>query len=717
MAGGAAARQARAVRPAAAASCRTAPLLLAAVLAAGLAGSSDAMVQKQNTTWIYPTPGCRANRAGEDCYPFCPMPANAPCERSAVCKPLYIKTAFGKEVRWTMAAANPTPPDNVFIIRSGGEPKDEGKSCCGFHPVLAENIWSVTAPDIAMNPEGVIAPTVDTWPPMQFADVTDESTVASREGALISKNLDKINLNITWVQFTWNLTRQIDTTLAVTPLYNITYDAQYAYSLTDGANRMHNNSACQKMIVFRICSEPFFSAGPSYSTLPLLGAPKPASLAIVQNEACGLTMHTPCVISPGKLETKGVNTLNVVEMGMLDAEGNNHGVRIGEEVKLEFSLATLDMGGKVKLQTVDDPGLPIGATLSEDVACGAQKVCRTLTWTPRKGQEGKDHDAHVVGRSFSSTELGGLVDPAEEPCDQLYTRETIFRIRVMTPVSHWLEPSAHLDYSHYLQRSVMHACIFVCACVCLCVRGPLRCPGMPGIVAARRSRNSCPLRRWDRSEGVASNLLQIQPDWAGNAVVGTAFEVTMQCKSNYMPKLDMDGSAGAHFDMVGEVKDEGDGNRISTYKFSYTPMRGDEGSTKIWHFHCGDDQDVEERKVLTVAVKTKLCAYSVDAGETLSTMTRRYQLSTNWLNVWNANPMLLTDPDLDLEAGAQVRIGPVYSVKHGDTLQTVAGTLLLVPCAASSAACLLLLGILLRLPLPSLAPNGIISRCKVLQGV
>lgn len=453
--------------------------------------------------------------------------------------------------------------------------------------------------------------------------------VNSREGALISKNLDKINLNITWVQFTWNLTRQIDTTLAVTPLYNITYDAQYAYSLTDGANRMHNNSACQKMIVFRICSEPFFSAGPSYSTLPLLGAPKPASLAIVQNEACGLTMHTPCVISPGKLETKGVNTLNVVEMGMLDAEGNNHGVRIGEEVKLEFSLATLDMGGKVKLQTVDDPGLPIGATLSEDVACGAQKVCRTLTWTPRKGQEGKDHDAHVVGRSFSSTELGGLVDPAEEPCDQLYTRETIFRIRVMTPVSHWLEPSAHLDYSHYLQR-------------------------------------------WDRSEGVASNLLQIQPDWAGNAVVGTAFEVTMQCKSNYMPKLDMDGSAGAHFDMVGEVKDEGDGNRISTYKFSYTPMRGDEGSTKIWHFHCGDDQDVEERKVLTVAVKTKLCAYSVDAGETLSTMTRRYQLSTNWLNVWNANPMLLTDPDLDLEAGAQVRIGPVYSVKHGDTLQTVA---------------------------------------------
>lgn len=232
---------------------------------------------------------------------------------------------------------------------------------------------------------------------------------------------------------------------------------------------------------------------------------------------------------------------------------------------------------------------------------------------------------------------------------------------------------------------------FLCALVCACVREPLRCPGRPEIVCnpralrSARSRVSRPVRRWDGS--LMTGLLQIQPDWPGNAVVGTPFEVTMQCKSNYMPKLDMDGSA-AHFDMVGAVENLGDGNRISTYKFSYTPQRGDEGSTKFWHFHCGDDQDVEARKILTVAVKTKLCAYSVDAGETLSTMTRRYQLSTNWLNVWNANPMLLTDPDLDLEAGAQVRIGPVYSVKLGDTLQTIAGTPLIVLCATSSSACL-----------------------------
>jgi hypothetical protein len=139
--------------------------------------------------------------------------------------------------------------------------------------------------------------------------------------------------------------------------------------------------------------------------------------------------------------------------------------------------------------------------------------------------------------------------------------------------------------------------------------------------------------------------------------------------------------------MVGGVRDLGDGNRVITYQFSYTPTRGDEGSTKTWHFHCGDDQYVEKRDIMTIVVRTKLCAYSVDAGETLSTMTRRYHLSTNWLNVWNANPMLLSDPDLDLEAGAQVRIGPVYSVKSGDTLQTIAGTHLSVPVLPISLSC------------------------------
>jgi len=592
--------------------------LLAVALAAALVAPGEAQaVSKQNTTWVYPTPGCRAERAGEaPCYPHCPMEPNEVCDKAEVCKPNYVKAKFGEVVEWTMAAGNPTPPDAVVIIRSGGEPKDAGKSCCGFAPVLSEDIWTVTEPNPPTNPDGILAPAVLNWNwpmgPMGLTDFQDETRVAGGPhvvppNSIVTKNLDPVNLNITWVKFLWNVTKQADSEFAVTPLYNISYDARYGYSLLDGTQRLSNNSACKKNLFFRICSTPFFSATPRDSTRPLMGAPSPASLEIVENAACGLSVHTPCVRPPGYLDVKGNSTVVVFEVGMFDAGGANHGVRIGEEVLVEFALTTLDYGGKVEMQTVDDPGVPIGAHLSDDMPCGAYKTCRTLTWTPRKGQEGKFHDAHVVGRSFTT------LRQELNPCDETYTRETLFRIKVMTPVSRWLLPEADVGQFD----------------------GDLKA-------------------------------------WPGNAVVGTEFTVKFQCQSNYMPRVDMDpAGAVARFDLL-MTEEAGEGERIRTYEFGYTPVRGDEGSIKTWTFSCGDDQDVETRSILKVAVKTKLCSYSVAEGETLSTMTRRYHLSTNWLNVWNANPMLLTDPDLDLDAGAHVRIGPVYAVKLGDTLATIA---------------------------------------------
>jgi len=604
-------------------SSRVGQWLIVSVLVAGLAESGLAQMQKQNTTWIYPTLGCRANRDGENCYPFCPMAPNAHCEKKSVCRPTYVKTSFGRQVEWVMAAANPTPPDNVYIIRMGGRPDDDGKSCCGFSPVLQEDIWTVQSKlvDPDGNSEGVLAPDVENWPPMSTDDVNDNARKASVMGSVISLNLAPEILNITHVKFTWNVTRQEASTFAVTPVYNVSYDARYGYSILDGEKRLHNTSACKKDVFFRICSDPFFTAEPKDNTQPLMGAPSPAGLEFLDVATCGLSVHTPCIRSPGYLEQVGAQLQQVFDVGMFNGN-TNHGVRIGEEIKLELTLSTLDAGGKVQMITVDDPGLPIGAELTDDRACGQYTVCRTFTWTPRKGQEGKVHDAHLVGRSSSS------LKPEVEPCDEIYTKETVFRVKVLGPESNWLSPSdpagppSNADYYKYQ---------------------------MAGEPAA----------------------------WAGNAAVGTEFIVTLQCESNYVPKIDMEGDT-ARFEKVStEESDPQNVKRMSTYNFGYTPKRGDEGSTKIWRFHCGDNQNVQEsflteRLIRTVVVKTKLCAYSVDAGETLSTMTRRYQLSTNWLNVWNANPMLLTDPDLDLTAGAEVRIGPVYAVKPGDTLNTVA---------------------------------------------
>ena len=46
--------------------------------------------------------------------------------------------------------------------------------------------------------------------------------------------------------------------------------------------------------------------------------------------------------------------------------------------------------------------------------------------------------------------------------------------------------------------------------------------------------------------------------------------------------------------------------------------------------------------------------------------------STNWLNLWNANPAV-ADPDLALDPGAAVRLGPTYAARPGDSLASVAG--------------------------------------------
>jgi hypothetical protein len=587
--------------------------------------------QKQNTTWVFPTLGCRNNGPNENCYPNCPMPDNARCDPSAVCRPTYVKTNFGETLQWTMAALNPSRPGfadgQVFLSRNAGTgTNDLGRPCCGFWPVMAENLWSVVTPPSAATvaqgrPDeadamraGVIAPLVSVLPPTSLSHVIEKDRWASTRGAIVSRNLDPRNLNTTWVRFTWNISQQVTAVLPfVTPLYNLTYDAQYDFGLLDASKRLRNNSACSKTVFFRICSAPFWSASPKDSPLPLLGAPQFANPP-AQVE-CGLSKHTPCIKTPGSTVTTNGVQRDELEVGMFDGN-TNYGIRVGQDISVNISLSTLDDGGQVMIIPLADPGLPIGAEMSNDMQCGQYTVCRTLTWTPRKGQEGRTHFAHFLGQSMST------LPAALNPCDARYTKETVLSFKVITPESQWVQPVEDV--------------------------------------------------------GIFSGDRKVLAAWVGNAVVGTEFNLTLKCMSNYMPKIDMLQGEKTRLELL-STEEAGVGNlgrRVRTYVFGYTPRRGDEGSIKKWVFGCGDDQDVGQKLQRQIAVKTKLCSYSVEAGETLLTMTRRYQLNTNWLNVWNANPMMLSDPDLDLAAGAQVRIGPVYSVKSGDTLKTIAGTTL-----------------------------------------
>jgi len=109
------------------------------------------------------------------------------------------------------------------------------------------------------------------------------------------------------------------------------------------------------------------------------------------------------------------------------------------------------------------------------------------------------------------------------------------------------------------------------------------------------------------------------------------------------------------------------------YNFRYMPVRGDEGHTFNWVFSCGDQDQILPPLTSTLSLKIELCAYTVVPMDTLTTLTRRYQLSTNWLNLWNANPTRVPDPDMNLAVGDIIKVGPVYHTMAGETLASIAG--------------------------------------------
>ena len=62
---------------------------------------------------------------------------------------------------------------------------------------------------------------------------------------------------------------------------------------------------------------------------------------------------------------------------------------------MTVSSKTLDVGSSVEITVMSDPGLPIGMTVGGDYPCGERTWCKDLSWTPRKGQEGVTHQAHL----------------------------------------------------------------------------------------------------------------------------------------------------------------------------------------------------------------------------------------------------------------------------------------------------------------------------------
>ena len=78
------------------------------------------------------------------------------------------------------------------------------------------------------------------------------------------------------------------------------------------------------------------------------------------------------------------------------------------------------------------------------------------------------------------------------------------------------------------------------------------------------------------------------------------------------------------------------------------------------------------------------CKYCVQAGDTLHYINKKFQLNTNWLQLWNANGMpeinpdplapavVIGDPDWIADANSIINLGPIYRVQPGETLQQLA---------------------------------------------
>jgi len=522
-----------------------------------------------NATWIHPTVGCFG--FGTPCFPFCEGAQHETCPgqptQDDVCEDIYLKANLGQRLMFSLAATNPTPswvieatphcnrrllpamdtcaPTEITV--SPMLPLDTGKACCGASENFAMS--KTIRPDLS----------------------------TSEPGFMVMNPFPEY-LNVTHVTLDWNITDVEDAGVDPIPLYNISFMAAYG--------GLNNVSACTKTMFVRICSAPIYDISPKASAMPLAGSP--AAGMMMSDVDCD---DMVCLDTPGMQNDMGATH---VDLKMGDSD-----VLAGMPITFNISARTVNEGNTVELLVTEDPGLPIGMTVSEQFVCGSQQVCRTISWTPGPNQVGT-HMAYFVARSF------GPGDPAQAACGEVYSAPLVVRATVRAPQAMWVMPAEHVEEE---------------------------------------------------------------------IVVGTTYSAMLTCQSNYEPRVQLAGgmeSMGAEFELVG-VEDTDDGMHLATYRFQYLPQRGEEGATKSWSFTCGDNQGIMTTAPRTITLSTRLCIYTVQEHDTLQTITRRYHLSTNWLNVWNANPTMVLDPDLDIGAGKLIKVGPVYEVKAGDTLANVAG--------------------------------------------
>lgn len=284
---------------------------------------------------------------------------------------------------------------------------------------------------------------------------------------------------------------------------------------------------------------------------------------------------------------------------------------------------------------IEDPGLPLNMTvspLSFNTGC-SYSFCRTVQWTPIPGQENQTWQAHFVATSQCCAN-GECLPPTSSNIISVF-------LPVSRPVSVWSKSTVIQAKAWTLTVGESRAINLQCSTF----------QGVPVISIVSMSLNGAAT-----SSSMGLNVALFQ---------STASAVTCPAGSPANPL-----------------------KCTTTAVAMVTASAGDEGSTKQWCFSCGDAAGVESADQLQcITVSTNLCQYQVQHGDTLRAVSRRFYRDSGWVRLWNANPSLM-DPDLGrvprgsagpmsgtelLQPGAILQLGPVYRVKYGDTLTSIAG--------------------------------------------
>jgi len=116
-----------------------------------------------------------------------------------------------------------------------------------------------------------------------------------------------------------------------------------------------------------------------------------------------------------------------------------------------------------------------------------------------------------------------------------------------------------------------------------------------------------------------------------------------------------------------------DGCAHNEWLLAWYPARGQEPNTYTYCVHARDTACMGYRceargKELCFTVHVVKCKYCLSLGETIMHAAARYK--SDWLQIWGANSHIIT-PD-SIPAWTSLQLGPMYSVRSGDTLESIA---------------------------------------------